>query len=126
MSDSPVTGSLAYIEIPAPEFEATWRCYADLFGWEVDPSGFGDLSYAMFSSKNGISGGFDSSRPSTPGGVILFIKVDDIDAILAKTTAMGLETVRTKFPAVEDQPDYGYCGIFTDPSGNQVGVWSPT
>jgi predicted enzyme related to lactoylglutathione lyase len=49
------------------------------------------------------------------------MRVDDIDAYLERAVELG----GTKLVPATDLPgDFGKFAIFTDPDGNQVGLWA--
>jgi predicted enzyme related to lactoylglutathione lyase len=54
--------------------------------------------------------------------VLLYISTDDIDATLAKIEAHGGKTVVPK----TEIPQVGWFGIFTDPTGNRVALFTAT
>ena len=56
--------------------------------------------------------------PSQPA--MLNFQVDDLDAILDKLTAAGVEVDPKR-----DEHEYGRFGWFTDPEGNRVELWQP-
>ncbi len=60
--------------------------------------------------------------PVRAGHVYLYISTDDIDGTLAKARSLGGEIVtpRTEIPGV------GWWGMFTDPTGNKVGLFDTT
>jgi predicted enzyme related to lactoylglutathione lyase len=119
MTPSPIV----YVEIPAPDLDAASAFYASVFGWTVRESDLSDQPYAMFSAGgDALSGGLDPSRAvQREGGVILYLKVDDIAATLTAIEAAGGETVRAKQPI---GGDYGFSAEFRDPNGNPVGLWA--
>jgi predicted enzyme related to lactoylglutathione lyase len=58
---------------------------------------------------------FPAAQPA-----MLNFQVDDLDAILDKLVAAGVEVD----PKREDY-DFGRFGWFTDPAGNRVELWQP-
>jgi uncharacterized protein len=113
---------IVYVEIPAPNLERAGAFYSSTFGWKVVPSNLSDKPYWMFSTGEGqLTGGFDPSRrPKSGGGVILYIRVDDIDKTLRAVAAAGGRVVRDKFDV---GGGYGYSAIVNDPNENEIGLW---
>lgn len=113
---------ICYVEIPAPDIEKAGSFYSSVFGWTVSPSNLGDQPYWMFKAGEGqLMGGFDSSKPVQPGGVILYLKVDNIEAALTLVKEKGGAILREKF---DIGGGYGFSAIFKDPNGNHVGLWA--
>jgi uncharacterized protein len=49
------------------------------------------------------------------------MRVDDIDAYLERAVALGGQKL---VPPTDLPGDFGRFAIFTDPDGNQVGLWA--
>jgi uncharacterized protein len=115
---------VAWFEVISDDTERAKRFYADLFGWEVstspDPSMGG---YAIVDTGNGedaLGGGIGA--PSGPGetGVKIYMRVDDLEAYLAKAEQLGGKRL------VEPMAlpgDFGTIAVLADPDGNPVGLW---
>lgn len=119
----PSPSSIHYVEIPAPNLEATGAFYCELFGWKVTPSSLTDKPYWMFSTGEGqLEGGFEPARSvHSGGGVLLYMKVADMDPVLAKVGSLGGVIVREKFAI---GGNYGFSAVLADPSGNHIGLLS--
>ena len=107
-----------YIELPATDLSAMKSFYGTAFGWTfVD---WGDTYVAIQGA--GVEGGFDGSsgqRKPSNQGVLVILYSDDLTASEhAVIQAGGIISV----PAF-DFPG-GRRFQFTDPSGNELGVWS--
>ena len=82
----------------------------------------GLFTKCMFrAGEGGLMGGFTAGEPVREGGVRLYLEVSDIPAALESVRQAG-GTVVSGREAVGG--DYGYVGVFRDPSGNTVGVWA--
>jgi uncharacterized protein len=112
---------IVHIEIPAAEPMAAGRFYHDLFGWQVLPvPGVDD--YIGFTAEGGPGGGF----PRVDGGQVapdrplVYVATEDIDASLARAEALGGATLvpRTEIAGT------GWFAVFTDPTGNRVGLFT--
>lgn len=102
-----------YVEWPATALPQTKAFYAQAFGW-----GFTDYgpTYAAL-NEAGLEGGFDADEGPAKPLVILYS--DDLDASRAAVLAAGGVLTRDIF----DFPG-GRRFQFSDPSGNELGVWS--
>jgi predicted enzyme related to lactoylglutathione lyase len=110
---------VVHIEFSAQDLEAAGRFYSDLFGWKVEQ--MPEMNYAMYETGSEIGGGFNPVSESNPAGsVVVYIGTDDIDASLAKAESLGGKTVVPK----SEIPGMGWFGIFSDPSGNMVGLYT--
>ena len=120
MSRHPVV----HIDIPASDPRAAGKFYAEAFDWNIQtPPGFED--YPMFQVEGGPGGGFVQighmhDLSIKPGDVLIYIGTDDIDASLAKVTALGgkIAQPRTEIPEV------GWWAAFADPTGNTIGLFT--
>jgi predicted enzyme related to lactoylglutathione lyase len=110
---------ICYVEIPAPDLKKATAFYGRIFKWKIDDSSTGD-AYAMF-QDGGHGGGFDPKKQPSDKGVVLYISVKDISGTLKEIASAGGSVVKEK---TEIGGDYGFYGLFKDPNGNQVGVWS--
>ncbi len=111
--------ALDYVEINVSDLGAARSFYEAAFGW-----GFNDYgpAYAGIRSPDGEGevGGLNATEPPGPGGPLVLLFSDDLDATVASVTAAG-GTVTSgpyEFPG-------GRRFHFADPSGNILGVWSP-
>jgi uncharacterized protein len=114
---------VAFFEIITPDHERAQKFYAELFGWQVaaDPAMGG---YALVDTSAGeaaIGGGIGPSEPGDKGGVKIYMRVDDLDAYLDRAEKLG---GRRLVPPTDLPGDYGRFAVFTDPDGNEVGLWS--
>ena len=94
----------------------------DLFGWQVgaDPAMGG---YALVDTGAGEERSAAASVPSEAGekSVKIYMRVDDLDAYLDRAEQLGGKRL---VPPTDLPGDFGRFAIFTDPDGNQVGLWS--
>ncbi len=56
-----------------------------------------------------------------PGGIVFYVAVEDIPKTLKKAEKLGAETVKEK----TEIPGMGWFGLFSDPDGNIIGVFTP-
>lgn len=116
MSSHPIV----HVDFSASDSAAAGRFYSTVFGWKTNqPPGF--EGYTMFQAEGGPGGGFAQVGENTRAGTVtVYIGTDDINATLAKIEATGGTTVMPKSPI----PGVGSMAIFTDPTGNAVGLFS--
>jgi predicted enzyme related to lactoylglutathione lyase len=119
-----VKHSIVHVELPASDPKEAAQFYSNLFGWgtEASPSPTGE--YWQFTPDAQPGGGFnpvgDSGMwPVKPGDVLLYISTDDIDATLAKAESLGGKAVTPK----TEIPGMGWWGMFSDPTGNKIGLF---
>jgi uncharacterized protein len=109
---------LNYVEFAAADLAATKAFFAAVFGWSFVDYG---PDYTAFSGQ-GLDGGFYHaplrSRTDTGGALLVFYSTD-LEATLAKVQAAGGEII---------QPVFSFPGgrrfHFSEPSGNELAVWS--
>ena len=110
---------IVHIEFSAHDRKATGKFYTDLFGWKVEQ--MPEMNYATFESEGGPGGGFNPVSEQNPAGTILvYVSTDDIEAALAKAESLGGKTIMPK----TEIPTIGWFGIFSDPTGNVVGLFT--
>jgi|SRR5215813_831513 len=110
-------GRLSYIQIPADDVATSANFYKVVFGWQVregtkDHVGFTDATGDMIGAW--ITGLTASREP----GVLPYIYVHGIDAILDRVTANDGRVVKPPYP----EGDL-WVATFSDPAGNVIGVW---
>jgi predicted enzyme related to lactoylglutathione lyase len=105
-------GKIDYVEFPAGDLAAAKAFYGAAFGWTFTDYGPG---YAAF--NEGLDGGFQTEDAPQKPLVILYAR--DLDAMEAKVRAAG---------GTISKPIFSFPGgrrfHFTDPSGNELAVWS--
>jgi len=106
-----------YIELPATDIAATKRFYVDAFGWKFTDYG---PDYTSFEDGR-LAGGFTKDGRVAKGGPLVVIYADSLEAVEAKVRQAGGTIVKPifSFPG-------GRRFHFSDPSGNELAVWSET
>ncbi len=111
------TTKINYIELPIIDLAASKAFYSAAFGWTYIDYG---PTYASFQGA-GIDGGLDADSDRKPGknGALVILHSDDLVAAQsAIETAGGKITIAIfAFPG-------GRRFHFSDPSGNELAVWS--
>ena len=109
-----------YIEFTVTDVEEAKRFYAEAFGWRFNDYG---PEYAGIQSPQGESapevGGLRADQHVRPGGPLVMLYSSDLD--------QSVESVKNAGGRVVNGP-YEFPGgrrfHFTDPSGNELGVWA--
>ncbi len=108
-----------YVELPAKDIPATKAFFKQAFAWSFIDYG---EEYTAF-SNSGIEGGFFLSElvSSTANGACLLVLLsDDLEASERRVRSAGgtISQAIFSFPG-------GRRFHFTEPSGNELAVWSP-
>lgn len=111
-------GRLSYIQIPATDVRASADFYAGVFGWQV--GGGGNEKHLSFSDTTGsMIGAWVTERVSSQeAGVLPYIYVHGIDAVLERIKNHGGEVVKPPYA----EGDL-WVATFRDPGGNVIGIW---
>ena len=114
---------VAFFEVVSPDHERAQKFYAELFGWQVaaDPAMGGYGLVDTGAGDGAIGGGIGPGEGPDGVGVKIYMRVDDLDAYLDRAEKLGGQRL---VPPTDLPGDYGRFAIFTDPDGNQVGLWT--
>ena len=112
--------NIVHVEIPAANVGATGKFYQELFGWKIQHDQ--ELNYSMWEAGEGDSyGGFPQVSDENPAGqVLVYIASDDIEADLKKVEQLGGKVLHPK----AEIPQTGWFGVFQDPTGNVLGLYT--
>ncbi len=114
MSNAANNFRMDYIEFPATDIPATKRFYSDVFGWQFTDYGPDYISF--FDGR--LAGGF--SKETHPAkGTLVVLYASDLEATEAKVKKAGGKIVKPTFSFPGGRRFH-----FTDPSGNELAVWS--
>jgi len=113
--------SIVHVDFPANNPKESAEFYANLFGWAtVHDQNF---DYWMFQTEEARGGGFVSTEggpsPAKVGEITVYVGTDDLDGDLAKAVSLGATVAMPK----TELPGVGWMGMFTDPTGNKVGLF---
>ncbi len=114
---------IVHLEIPAQDPKTVSTFYASLFGWQVQP--VPSMSYVRFQSADGTTGGFvpvGGPEGHRVGEVRVYFGSQDVEADLRRVEALGGKVIIPK----TEIPNTGWFGIFEDPAGNRLGLFSRT
>lgn len=104
-----------YIEFPGGDLEPLKTFYARAFGWNFIDYG---PTYAALADA-GIDGGFQADAAEASAKPLVVLYSENIDASLAAVKAQGAVIVKSIFAFPGGRRFH-----FTDPSGNELAVWS--
>ena len=115
MSNAQHDRRIDYIEFSVKSVPEAKRFYGSAFGWSFEDYG---PDYASFADGR-LSGGFQAAADVSPGGPLVVIYATDLEAMERQVRQAGGTIVRPifSFPG-------GRRFHFTDPSGNELSVWS--
>ena len=115
---SPVHHTIDYIEINTSDLAASRAFYEQAFGWTFNDYG---PTYAGIraASGDGEVGGLNGTGTPGPGGPLVLLFSDDLDATVTAVESAGgsITTAPHEFPG-------GRRFEFSDPVGNVLGVWA--
>jgi uncharacterized protein len=114
---------VAFFEILSPDHERAQKFYRELFGWEItaDPAMGGYGLVDTGAGEGAIGGGIGPGDDPGEKRVKIYMRVDDLDAYLDRAVQLGGQRL---VPPTDLPGDFGRFAVFTDPDGNQVGLWS--
>ncbi|MDH3457336.1 MAG: VOC family protein [Gemmatimonadota bacterium] len=104
-----------YIEFPTTNIEETKRFYSEVFGWEFTDYG---PDYASFTDGR-LSGGFSVVPEVGVGGPLVVLYATSLEEIETRIREYGGRIARETFEFPGGRRFH-----FTDPSGNELAVWS--
>lgn len=112
--------AIDYVELTVTDLEQAKRFYTEAFGWRFNDYGPG---YAGIQSPQGEAapevGGLRTDQEVRAGGPLLLLYSTDLDRSVEAVKNAGGQVVNGpyEFPG-------GRRFHFTDPSGNELGVWA--
>ena len=109
---------LNYLEFATRDLEASKAFFSTVFGWAF--TDYGD-EYTAFDNQ-GLEGGFyraDMTTRYEQSGALCVFYSQDLEATLAKIEAAGGTIVKPTFAFPGGRRFH-----FTEPSGNEFGVWT--
>jgi hypothetical protein len=118
---------VVHFELPADDVERASAFYREAFGWTLTAMTGMDYTLATTADTDAegrptepgtINGGVSARREPITAPVIT-LRVDDIDAALARVEQLGGKTVQSR----QAVADMGFTGYFSDSEGNVVGLW---
>ncbi|WP_036386544.1 VOC family protein [Muricauda sp. MAR_2010_75] len=104
-----------YVEFKAKDLEKTKAFYTGAFGWTFTDYG---PDYTAF-SESGLEGGFEKTKENIVNGALIVLYHENLEDIQKRVVQAGGTVVKDifSFPG-------GRRFHFTDPSGNELAIWS--
>jgi predicted enzyme related to lactoylglutathione lyase len=112
----------AHIELTTDDLGKAKKFYKKLFDWKLTdmPMGEGAV-YTMIAVGKGTGGGMQAQpMPNAPVTWLPYVEVDDLKKSIAKAEKAGAKILLREM----DIGKNGVIGVFTDPSGAMLGLWS--
>jgi predicted enzyme related to lactoylglutathione lyase len=114
---------IAWFEITSHDPTRLVAFYRELFDWAIADGP--EPGYSMVDTGAGdaaIGGGIGSTQGADdPGGVTVYMRVEDLQAYLDKAETLGGKAL---VPPTDLPGGYGRFAMFADPDGHAVGLWS--
>lgn len=112
-----------YVELHSKNPDQALSFYRSLFDWKlsaphVTPSG----PYTEIATGEGLEGGAMTAKGESPSHWMVYIRVDDLRAHVAKARELGGRLLVE--PA--EVPDTGWFAVIADPAGATFGMFQPT
>jgi uncharacterized protein len=115
MSNAEHDRRIDYIEFSVKSVSDAKQFYGNAFGWRFEDYG---PDYASFSDGR-LNGGFQTATEVRAGGPLVVIYASDLETMERRVTQAGGAIVRPIFSFPSGRRFH-----FTDPSGNELSVWS--
>jgi hypothetical protein len=113
-------GVFSWVDVTAPDFEATRTFYSEMFGWEIErgPKEFGGYSMAVVNGRMvaGISPAMSAEAPVVWS---TYVDVASADETMSKVKAAGGSAIVEPM----DVGDSGRMAVFSDLDGAVIGLW---
>jgi predicted enzyme related to lactoylglutathione lyase len=108
---------IIHVEIMGKDQGALQSFWSSLFGWKLDTSAPG--GYGMSDAADtGVVVGIGGTQDGGPGWVTGYVRVESIDATLARAVELGGKVVAPRF-----SPDgSAYLGLVADAEGHVIGL----
>ena len=103
------------IEFNVSDIARSKAFYGGAFGWTFVDYG---PTYTEFSDGR-LTGGFTTGEPVRPGGPLVVLYADDLDATQQRLKALGAVITRETFSFPGGRRFH-----FTDPDGYELAVWN--
>jgi predicted enzyme related to lactoylglutathione lyase len=119
MSESGPHHGIDYVELPVTDIARSKAFYGAAFGWRFTDYGPAYTGFVDGARGEREAGGFALADAVTPGGPLVVIGSDDLEASLAAVQAAGGSITKPifTFPG-------GRRFELEDPDGHRLAVWS--
>jgi uncharacterized protein len=114
----PVHHSVDYVELSVVDLPTSGAFYTEAFGWRLNDYGPEYAGFRDDPSSDDEGGGLAVSE-DRPGRPLVLLYSDDLDATVQAVVAAGGTVTDGPYPFPGGRRFH-----FTDPSGNELGVWA--
>ena len=115
MSKPKPENQIDYVELHAADIGAIKTFYSAVFGWKFEDYG---PDYTSFQDGR-LSGGFTKDAPVRPANPLVVIYATRLEDTEAKIKQAGGKIVKKAYPFPGGRRFH-----FSDPSGNELAVWT--
>lgn len=117
-------GRIAWFDLTTTDLAKSREFYGKLFGWKFTALAETDLAVEIVAGDQAIGTLRRSEGAISAFNGVVYVQVADIEASCKQARELGA-TIPPGFPF--DLPDdRGAIGLFTDPAGHPIGVYSRT
>lgn len=122
---SPSMSNIAYFEVPVDDLKRARKFYSDLLGWEFMPTDVPDIPMEYWNITTGaakegtLNMGGMYQRQGPMGGILTYVKVDQIDKTLARVEKLGGKVINPKMTL----NTVGSMATILDTEGNVIALW---
>ena len=114
--------TICHFEICVKNTKKGIEFYKSLFDWDIKmDESMGD--YGIINTGSEPGGGIFPAQGEMKPYVTVYVSVSDIDGMLDKAEKSGAFIIVRK---TKISDEFGYYGMFADPDGNVIGLWSRT
>lgn len=112
-------GKICWMSLPSTNSALLAEFYSLHFNWKIETDEA--IKSITFETESGQGGMFDEESKTGVNGPVFYLEIEDVKEILEKVEKNGARIIQEK-TRISDE--YGYSGLFEDPQGNLVGLWS--
>jgi uncharacterized protein len=111
-------GEIRYLQIPTDDVDASAGFYERALGWTIRTRADGSTAFDDTTAE--VSGEWVLDRqPAGDVGMLVYVRVDDVEAILQEIAETGGEIIVPPTPQGEGMA----YATFRDPAGNVLGIF---
>jgi hypothetical protein len=119
-------GRFVWYELLTSDTNAAQRFYTLLIGWDTASGKAGDEPYTLFTSSQRQIAGLmalpeEARRAGAQPHWLGYVSTPSVDATIEQAEKLGARALMPAF----DVPEVGRVGVFADPQGAVLGVYTP-
>ena len=112
---------ICHFEICVKNTKRSVEFYSKIFDWKIES--MPGMDYSMVNTGAEPGGGIFQAEGEMKPYATVYVLVDDINATIDKAVANGAQEVARK---TKISDEFGFYGMFADPDGTVIGLWSKT